>query len=370
MLRILTEPVQSVAPSLVGVLKYAPTQARAPKGSGQGGQWVKGPLGGVVWQEDAELLAQVQANAKAMAERQERRRAHRAAAERKPAESSPTSARRGDIATMDAAVKDYVKANTYTQGNPRMQLGTRAQIKQLINKDITARLKDHPAFAGWTEEEVAKFTKEKIDLWAETSGDSSVPAVKMQDAVKKEFGLDDAAMDHLEASYVVGTGWEAEEARNRAFVRAEYERTQEWFKARGITHVSVFRGMGSGPGTDIGYENVEGDFGVGQFGLGYETVTMQPASSWSTDLDVAIEFGADSSAPVVLTTRVPVETVLATCVTGRGCYVESELILLGKPIRARVFDTHLREEEPYDALTDSFTQANRRGKQKILDSLR
>jgi len=339
MLRILSEPVQLIAPSLVGVLKYAPTQDRAPKGTSAGGQFASG---------------------------------------------TPTQARRGDIAAMTVAVQDYVKAHTYVK-EPGVPLkdtyqasnialgGTRAQIKQLINKNITARLKDHPAFKDMepfpplNEDPVARWVKQKIDLWAETSGDSNEEAKRMQDAVRKEFGLDQAAMEHMGDVFPMGT---QDEARNRAFVRAEYEATQAWFKARGITHVSVFRGMGAEPGTDIGYENAEGDFGVGQFGLGYETVTMQPASSWSTDLDVAIEFGADSSSPVVLTARVPVETVLATCVTGRGCYVESELILLGKPTRARVFDTHLREEEPYDALTDSFTQANRRGKQKILASLR
>ena len=72
-------------------------------------------------------------------------------------------------------------------------------------------------------------------------------------------------------------------------------------------------------------------------GLGYETVKMQPASSWTTDLETAIEFATDKANPEMLTSRVPVTDVLSTCVTGRGCLAEEEVILLGKPQRARVF---------------------------------
>ena len=43
MLRILTQPVQSVAPSFVRVLKYAPNQPRHPKGSSEGGKFAKKP---------------------------------------------------------------------------------------------------------------------------------------------------------------------------------------------------------------------------------------------------------------------------------------------------------------------------------------
>lgn len=49
--------------------------------------------------------------------------------------------------------------------------------------------------------------------------------------------------------------------------------------------------------------------------------------------------------PILLTTRVPVEQVLSTAVTGRGCLTETEIILLGKgEQRVRVFD--LDDERP------------------------
>lgn len=55
MLRILTPSVQPVAPSFVGVLKYDPTQPRAPKGSSQGGEFVKTPAAAGItmeWPDD------------------------------------------------------------------------------------------------------------------------------------------------------------------------------------------------------------------------------------------------------------------------------------------------------------------------------
>ena len=227
-------------------------------------------------------------------------------------------------------------------GLPQVDVSVRGVIKQKIQADLTGRLKNHPAFADMEPrppmnlEPVSEWVKQKIDLWADTAGDSSPEAGQMQLAVQREFGLADAPMDHIQEAIKLAHGGSVtlkgqEEARLRAFVRAEYERTQEWFKAQGVTHVSAFRGM---------------DDEDKVLGLGYEDITMQPASSWTTDLDVAIEFAGEHAAEhgKVLTTRVPVSQVLSTCVTGRGCLAENEIILLGKPQRARVFETRLQAE--------------------------
>jgi hypothetical protein len=108
------------------------------------------------------------------------------------------------------------------------------------------------------------------------------------------------------------------QAREKAYLRAEYEATQAWFKERGITHVSLFRG-------------IELDAPEGR-----TTVQMQPASSWTTSYDTAYDFASTGPDPKVLLTRVPVEQVLSTCVTGRGCLHETEVILLGKPTRVQI----------------------------------
>jgi hypothetical protein len=206
-------------------------------------------------------------------------------------------------------------------------LAIRGRVKIDINADLAHRVSKDPAFREVSKDDTVKFVRRQIDLWAETSGDSVLPAVQMQRAVKEEFGLAEATMSHMTAPI---RPKEDVEARNRAFVRAEYTRTQEWFKAQGITHVSVFRGMGD-PDDALG--------------SGIETVTMQPASSWTTDLKTAVSFARDQAGPAkILTARVPVADVLSTCVTGRGCLPEEEIILLGRPQTVRIFSGEKDEQ--------------------------
>jgi len=212
-------------------------------------------------------------------------------------------------------------------------LPVRGAVKNAIVTKITAALADHPAFASMEPrppmnlDPVSEWVKSKVNLWADTSGDSDVDAAKMQLAVARELGLTNAETDHLQRNIKAAHGGPVtlkgkEEEQLRAFVRAEYDATQAWFKEQGITHVSVFRGV-SDDDDELGY--------------GFETVTMQPASSWSTDLQTAWEFSQNGSKPKVLTARVPVAKVLSTCVTGRGCLAEQEVILLGTPTKVRVY---------------------------------
>lgn len=300
MLQIRHEPVQSVAP---GVLKWDVNQPRQPKGSEHGGEFAKTTS---------------------------------------VSTPDPTHARQAEVLQVRqrfatySGLSDQDKATVVTDKQITYSLSVRAAMKKKIQMELTERLKNHPAFVGMEPrppmylEPVSEWVKSKIDLWAETSGDSDPEAAKMQETTKREFGLTDAVMDHITQNVKVVFSYPQEEARLRAFVRAEYDRTQEWFKSNDITHVSVFRGMGD--------EHKE-------LGYGFETVTMQPASSWTTDLDTAIDFAEENFEPhKVLTTRVPVSQVLSTCVTGRGCLAEEEIILLGKPQRVRVFETRLQAE--------------------------
>lgn len=326
--------LQSVAH--LTVLKFNPNQARHPKGSSQGGEFAKG-TGSTGRSTEFEFLQE-------------------AAAREQAKEPPPTHARRADVEQVAAAFQKVALQSGLPDaaGQGIHAYTVRSDMKKRIQMDLTERLKNHPAFQGMDEAKLAVWVKAKIDLWAETSGDHDADAIHMQEAVRLEFGLPEHTMQHL--ADVESMPWTTkrlnqpmtptEEARNRAFVRAEYDRTQEWLKAEGITHVSVFRGM---------YD------GYGDLGWGFETVQMAPASSWSTDLKIAAGFaqnqmekagGFDPSdpelaipegtvgldaAPKVLTTRVPASQVLSTCVTGRGCLVEYEIILIGKEQRARVF---------------------------------
>lgn len=279
--------LQSIAPSFRWVLKFDPKQPRHPKGSGEGGRFARSAE---VTQAHEVLLAEARRVAPGITER---------------------------------------------------SIAQRAEMKKHIQMDLADRLRKHPAFQGMEPrppiflEPVAEWVKQKIDLWAESSGDSEPAAIAMQEAVRREFNLRHVAMDHLVADYPLLDIDSVDEARCMAFVRAEYERTQEFLEAQGITHVSVFRGM-SALGADLGYEDREGHMGI-------EVVTMQPASSWTTKLRTAYDFAQTKPQPVVLTTRVPASQVLSTCVTGRGCLSEYEVILLGKEQRIRTFNVYNEE---------------------------
>lgn len=106
---------------------------------------------------------------------------------------------------------------------------------------------------------------------------------------------------------------------------AQYETTQAWFRERGITEVTIARGM----------SNREGD----REGL--------PFTSWSTSYggvigSVGAGFNNDYSDPEVLqkeydqersirVATIPVERIYSTAVTGPGTKHESEVVVLSMP---------------------------------------
>jgi hypothetical protein len=161
----------------------------------------------------------------------------------------------------------------------------------------------------------------------------------MQIAVQDEFGLVDAAIDHMEM-VIDSRGEEQTELgrrvrdiykMDRAYSRIEYENTQAWFKERGIAEVTVYRGMAV----------PEGSLELGKS----TTVAMQPASSWSTDLETARSFmrSREKQDPVLLRARIPASRILSTAVTGRGCLKEAEVLVLGGKLNVQVGKYDLQE---------------------------
>jgi hypothetical protein len=226
-----------------------------------------------------------------------------------------------EAVAMRTAMAADAKARTKPGG--RVDHAVKAQNAQAL----ATALVDHPAFKGMTPAHVEEYASEKLSLWASTSGDHDSDAVRMQFAVQDEFKVQDAAVVHLgdvgrwdqPANRTSGITSQQE----RAFVRAEYERTQAWFKAQGITHVTLARGMDDNylePGETTQVES-------------------QPASSWSVNPDTAQAFARFSDGrPVVLVTRVPVAQVLSAAVTGRGSLAEDEVIVLGGKHTVRVLN--------------------------------
>lgn len=151
----------------------------------------------------------------------------------------------------------------------------------------------------------ARVVQENLDSWAGSSNN-----VTMQTAIRDEFDVEGARMDHLGHSYTPVDPKEL--AQGRAYSRIEYENTQKFLRDNKIEYVSVYRGQGATafPGH---YD-------------GPATIMMQPANSWSTSLTVASKFGGGK---IIMAARVPASRVLSTAASGRGCLNESEVIIFG-----------------------------------------
>lgn len=162
-----------------------------------------------------------------------------------------------------------------------------------------------------TEDEVRK----RIDLW--TRGNTTAEGVRFQRAVETEFQLKETATNHLLKITDTNT---ADFEFDRRFVRAEYDETQQWFKDRNISELTVYRGMLTGlpPGT--------GDLDI----------TMQPASSWTITRSTAYSFAQASREGAVVAMKVPVSKILSMGITGQGSVYEGEIVVLGGPYRVRL----------------------------------
>jgi hypothetical protein len=244
--------------------------------------------------------------------------------------------RQGEIDRLTTAIAQKAKMiDSDEYANPEdlanVDSATRGQVKAVIVSDLADRLIQDPrsdyALTTWQKSlpafdphnGAAQAVQRRLDTWARTSGDSNGEAIGMQHAVAEEFGLTDAALNHFG-----NTQPETPSQNDLAYVRAEYENTQAFLSASDVKDVSLFRGVG--------------DMHLRE---GEQTVTMQPASSWTTDLDTAQGFTAmqdeGSGMRHILTTRVPAERVLSTAVTGRGALSEAEVLLLGGPTKVTVF---------------------------------
>ena len=347
MLHLSTQSVQSIAP---GILKWKREYVRQPAGAPQG----KGGEFAPVAQPTHALRAEVEQLQKALVD----------TALAVPAVKILTGhSPEHPMAVAASPFYGFGKAEDPTTFTREV----RSLVKQQIQKDLAERLRKDPAWVAWhayqaqfskpgilatTGDPAADDVQYMLDLWAETSGDNEPSAIEMQEAVQQEFDLPKEGLQHFSESVPPSASANLRRARDRAYVRAEYERTQEWFKARGITHVSLFRGMGNS------HADVE---------LGFTNVLMQPASSWATSLEIAALFAEMRENPILLTTRVPVEQVLSTAVTGRGCLTETEIILLGRgDQRVRVFD--LSDDRGTDR-SESYVEFKKRKIKRITDSL-
>jgi hypothetical protein len=136
---------------------------------------------------------------------------------------------------------------------------------------------------------VTKASSDLVQNWASSSGDTVAPSVAMQMAIKDEFGLKDAATDHLHQADSYYKGLPGQNVRElyeqsgpayRAFARAMYDNTQADLKAKGITEMTLYRGLSFPNAVGVQPSPREPDPGTGLLfdGKPHEvTTTEQPA---------------------------------------------------------------------------------------------
>ena len=160
-----------------------------------------------------------------------------------------------------------------------------------------------------------------IEMWADTSGDTNKDAILVQMAMKQEFKLKGASTSHLNEDLVsLAKEDKTKIAGVGKLLRAQYEETQEYFKKNGITHVTAFRGM------QVKFNEKQKKH---LDKVVVDKISSQPLSSWSTNLEEAMDFAFGGKNCLIVGRSVPVEQILSVPATGLGDGSEKELVVIG-----------------------------------------
>jgi len=173
--------------------------------------------------------------------------------------------------------------------------------------------------------EVAQAQREEgvsslVHLWAQSSNDEHPVSLAVQNSAVKEFGLPDTKAWGKGGSLMKNAIVQVEAAKGealQAFLRAQYDATQEFFKAQGITAVTLFRGFKS---SSTALKANSGD---------QVKVQMRPLSSFSYSRQQANKFGGGGPNKVLIVGVIPIENILSTSLTGVGCQSEAEVVVIG-----------------------------------------
>ena len=259
----------------------------------------------------------------------------------------------GSAATLIGSIAVGKSVNDWLSGGDINDNDTRGWAKELIAKDIAARLDSKWGDQlGATPSAREEAVSQLISEWANTSNDASATSLAIQEAAVREFGLTgtapwdcrdslleqrglprDASDERMRSAGISPQGIADEVDRingnvastlaekgelYQAFLRAQYDATQEFFKSAGITEVSVYRGMKLG---DLFGENLPkwADVPPGT----NQDVPLRPLSSFSYSANQAWAFGE-----TVISGTVPVERVLSCATSGFGCLSEKEVVVM------------------------------------------
>jgi hypothetical protein len=185
-----------------------------------------------------------------------------------------------------------------------------------------------------------------IQTWAQSSwggygagnkGHAVPLSVKVQEIALKTFTMDPKTqktfakgLEKAMTERGFPQAWAALKKRDdflELMLREMYAETQAQFAARGITHVSLYRGTGAlaGRSKKLGTVSITGNPTVE---LKLVDSAFRPLNSWSSSLDVSRGFARGRN---LLAADIPVENIIGTARTGFGCLTEYEYIVLGAP---------------------------------------
>jgi len=227
---------------------------------------------------------------------------------------------------------------------------TRVTAKIEVQDRILARIEqNHPGMLDpWTQGEAAEgldpdkdvfpddeLVRDMVNGWAKTSGQTK-EAIALQLSANEEFGMESTVSHFNEGQLSKARDWLNLEAvvrgtdlnpgvtnseLQRAFLRAQYEVTQEELRRVGINFVTLIRGVKRA--------------GLASPG-GFRDINLQPLSSFSSNNDIARSFAGhgQQDGSMLYVIRVPASQVMSTARTGLGCLNEYECVVLGRPTGA------------------------------------
>jgi SPP1 gp7 family putative phage head morphogenesis protein len=255
--------------------------------------------------------------------RASRRRAQKVPASPKPSKHSvknmqrPTSSAREQRKQNTAARRWNSKSNL-RPGGPVDSIAKRLEG----NKDFEKMRKNLRAGAPDT------FISKQMELWEASGRDEDKFMHYLQLATEEEFGLPPECSKMLKKDIVArlkrGKNYRENILGYRAYVRAQYDETQEFLKGKGVKHIDMLRGSG----TRSRERGPKGALFDGKRRDG--TITTSPLSSYTTDRDLADSFAHGSDDLNILTRqRVPRERILSLYNTGMGTDFETEFVVIG-----------------------------------------
>ena len=189
---------------------------------------------------------------------------------------------------------------------------------------------------GYSEEHL--FVDRLIHGWAESSANKHPLSIALQLIIKEEFDPQNRSkIDHFSHETVesVTPLINAYKPILKKFIHTQYNQTQELLTKTEGDSIILYRGMT----TQINPLTSSSE------------IFLQPASSFSRSYITANDFSLNSG--TILISEIPKKNIFSTWVTGFGCLLEEEMVVLGnQPYKTFILDRLLRQKVMSGVLND------------------